>query len=120
MKACLRLLLALLFTLPSLSAAEPPKGGVESLTGKKAGDRVEFVDVVREVVLKESGTIFLNFGGKYPNERLTVVIMEETKKRFPGAETWEGWRVRVSGELSEHQGHPRIILRERGQIAPVE
>ena len=112
------LLIALILALPFLPAAEP--AGVDAIASKPAGEKVSFVDVVQEVVLKESGTIFLNFGGKYPKERLTVVIMDETKKRFPGAKTWEGRKVRVSGELSEHQGHPRIILRERGQIEPVE
>ena len=94
--------------------------GVDAIASQPAGQTVSFVDVVQEVVVKDSGTIFLNFGGKYPNERLTVVIMAETKKRFPGAETWEGRKVRVTGELSEHRGHPRIILRERGQIEPLE
>ncbi len=113
------LLIAFLLMLPSLPAAGPP-AGVDAIAAQSAGQTVSFVDVVQEVVVKDSGTIFLNFGGKYPNERLTVVIMAETKKRFPGAETWAGRKVRVTGELSEHRGHPRIILRERGQIEPLE
>lgn len=83
---------------------------------RKPGEQVVFVDIISEVDEKPSGTLFLNFGGKFPDEVLTAVIMSETKGRFPDATGWLGKKVRVEGELSEYKGHLRIILRERGQI----
>ncbi len=87
---------------------------------KKTGESVLMVDVVREVVTKESGTVFLNFGAPYPNEILTAVVMKDTLPRFPGVESWSGKKVRIEGVVTEHQGHCRIVLRERGQIVPLE
>ncbi|MFZ4775555.1 MAG: hypothetical protein ACOYM3_09345 [Terrimicrobiaceae bacterium] len=87
---------------------------------KKLGESVVVVDTVREVVTKESGTVFLNFGAAYPEEILTAVVMKETLPRFPGIETWLGKKIRMEGVVSEHEGHCRIVLRERGQILPVE
>lgn len=82
----------------------------------KLGETVTIVDVIREVVTKPSGTVFLNFGAMYPNEILTAVIMAETLPRFPGIKKWNGHQVRLSGEITEYKGHRRIILRNRGQI----
>lgn len=83
------------------------------------GATVSFVDTVQEVVVKPSGTIFLNFGAKYPDETITVIVMDETRPRFPEVEKWAGKKVRVSGEVSDYKGHRRIILREKEQIALV-
>jgi hypothetical protein len=46
--------------------------------------------------------------------------MDETRPRFPDVEKWSGKKVRVVGEVSEHDGHRRIILRERDQISLAE
>ena len=86
----------------------------------KPGEKVVIEDTVREVAITDSGTVFLNFGAAYPDEVLTAVVMKDTRSRFPGVETWNGKKVRIEGEVSDHQGHRRIILRERGQIALVE
>jgi len=107
----------LLFAITHLSAVEP---NVSTTAGAKIGDSVAFVDVIQEVVIKPSGTIFLNFGKEFPNEVLTVIVMDDTRPRFPEVEKWSGKKVRVAGELSEHAGHRRIILRERDQISLAE
>lgn len=86
----------------------------------KNGETVSFEDRIVEIVVKESGTVFLNFGASFPNEVLKAIIMDDTRPRFPNALQWEGRRVRVSGVLSEKEGRKRIILRERGQIELVD
>ena len=86
----------------------------------KTGEKIQFEDTIREVVIKDSGTVFLNFGAAYPHEVLKAVVMKDTRMRFPGVETWSGKKVRIEGVVSDHGGHPRIILRERGQIVLVE
>jgi hypothetical protein len=86
----------------------------------KPGEKVVIEDTIREVVTKDSGTVFLNFGAAYPDEVLTAVVMKDTRARFPGIEEWNGKKVHIEGVVSDHQGHSRIILRERGQIALVE
>jgi DNA/RNA endonuclease YhcR with UshA esterase domain len=85
----------------------------------KLGETVLVEDTVREIVIKDSGTVFLNFGAAYPDEVLAAIVMKDTRPRFPGVETWNGKIVRIGGVVSEHEGHHRIILRERGQITLV-
>ena len=86
----------------------------------KPGEKVVIEDTVREVAITGSGTVFLNFGAAYPDEVLTAVVMKDTRSRFPGVEEWNGKKVHIEGVVSDHHGHPRIILRERGQAALVE
>lgn len=86
----------------------------------KTGEKVLIEETIHEVVIKESGTVFLNIGAAYPDEILAVVVMKDTRPRFPEVESWKGKKVRVEGIVTDHEGKPRIILRERGQIALVE
>ena len=85
----------------------------------KTGEKVLMEDRIREVTIKDSGTVFLNFGAAYPDELLTAIVMKDTRPRFPGIESWAGKTVRIEGVVSDHGGHSRIILRERGQITLV-
>ncbi|MDX2079154.1 MAG: hypothetical protein SFU53_00060 [Terrimicrobiaceae bacterium] len=95
------------------AAGEPTAAQAAS---EQPGSEVRFVDRVAEIQESPAGTLFINFGGRFPAERLTAVIMRQTRSRFPGVENWTGRVVRVRGELTEHRGFRRVILRERGQI----
>ena len=67
-------------------------------------------DTVREVSITETGTVFLNFGAAYPDEVLTVVVMKDTRPRFPGVETWKGKKVHIEGVVSDRQFFARSDL----------
>ena len=86
----------------------------------KAGETVVVEDTVKQVSVTGSGAVFLNFGEAYPHEVLAAVVMKGTRSRFPGIEEWNGKKVHIEGVVSDHGGHPRIILRERGQIVLAE
>jgi hypothetical protein len=92
----------------------------QSAAGAEPGSPVTFTDIIREIVVSPEGTIFVNFGGKYPKETFAAVVMKETHPRFPDIENWVGKKVLVSGTVSEFEGHKRVILRERGQIKLAE
>lgn len=120
MKGFAQAIALLVLGMQGLVAVEPPLQDAGAAARSQIGSHVVFVDVISQVEIKPSGTVFLNFGGKYPDETLKAVVMAETRPRFPEAHKWEGRTVKVEGELTEHEGHKRIILRERGQIALVE
>lgn len=94
--------------------------GVEVLNPSQAalavGKDVVMTGVVDEVVERETGTVFWNFGGKYPANVFAVVILPEIRDRFADLESIEGKKVRISGRVVDHKGRPRIILRERSQV----
>lgn len=85
----------------------------------KLGEYVVIEDTIKEVVIKDTGTVFVNFGAPYPEQTFAAVVMKDTRPRFPGIEAWSGKRVHLEGVVTEYEGQNRIILRERGQIALV-
>lgn len=91
-----------------------------SSAATKVGETVIVEDVVTEIVTGDKGTLFLNFGGAYPKQTFTAVIMNSTKPRFPEVEKWKGKKVRFEGKVTLHESQPRIILRDRGQIRLAE
>ncbi|HEY9167084.1 MAG TPA: nucleotide-binding protein [Candidatus Kryptonia bacterium] len=86
----------------------------------EAGDHVgEYVTVVGKVYqLYESrkGTIFLDIGGKYPNNPFTGVIFAKDAGNFSNIQQYEGKLVEITGKIRTYQGTAEIILNDPDQI----
>ncbi len=98
------------------STAEPPKGVV---SWREAGRYVGQTITVegRIVRTKDIGTItFLNFGKKRGD--FVVVVRAKDYGNFPAppAELYRGKKVWVTGEVSEHQGTPQIVIHSPDQV----
>lgn len=73
------------------------EGKVVTVKGKVDGQRTA-----------ASGTTFLNFGGRHPNQVFSVRIFSD---KFPGgAPACEGKTVEVTGKIKMHEGKPSIDL----------
>jgi DNA/RNA endonuclease YhcR with UshA esterase domain len=62
------------------------------------------------------GNIFLNMGGKYPNQAFTAFIPSGSAGQFPNAQQYEGRIISVSGKISLYKGKPEIIVTSPTQI----
>lgn len=74
---------------------------------------------VTEVGESEDGTtLFLNFGGRYPDHSFNAVIFERDVKSFPDARFWEGKFIRVRGKVQRYKGKgmPEIVLKRKEQV----
>ena len=81
------------------------------------GEAATVEGVVDEVhVARNSGTIFLDMGGEYPNNTFTAVIWPEDASRFPNVSALSGQTVKVTGMLQLYRGKQEIILREASQL----
>ncbi len=69
-----------------------------------------------------TGTIFLNFGGAYPDQCFTATIFASDAGKFPPNPNsyYEGKTVKVSGKIKLYEGKPEIILEEPSQITIAE
>lgn len=84
------------------------------------GKQVVVVDSVAQVtVSRRSNTVFVNFGGRYPNQVFNAVIFSSSTHRFPNASSWQGKWLRVTGRIQLYQGKPEIILRDPEQAKVV-
>ena len=63
------------------------------------------------------GNIFLNMGGKYPNQAFTAFIPSANAAQFPNPQQYEGQTVAVSGKITLYHGKPEIIVNSPSQIS---
>lgn len=60
---------------------------------------------------------FLNIGGKYPNQQLTVVIWESVRKLFTGkVEDLGDKEICISGRIILYKERPEIVIDKPEQI----
>jgi micrococcal nuclease len=99
--------------------AQTPQGVIDVCdAGSHIGETVKLQGKVTEGSTGKSGTVFLNFGAKYPNHCFTAVIFTSDLKSFPTKpqDYYEGKTVSLTGLVKEYNGKPEIILDNQGQI----
>ena len=63
------------------------------------------------------GNIFLNMGGKYPNQAFTAFIPSSSAGQFSKSQRYEGRTLAVSGKIALHKGKPEIVVTSPSQIS---
>src|SRR3954471_4059399 len=107
------LLLCVLLTVAgAISPAEAINKMGKTATVEGVPDEVSFND----------GVIYLNFGGKFPNNIFVALTAKESFKEFDllKLKALEGKKVKITGKVQMHNGKPAIVLTRRGQISTDE
>lgn len=97
--------------------------GAESSTytpaeaAKHVGETAIITGMVDGFHQSGKGNIFLNMGGKYPNQAFTAFIPSASAGQFPNPQQYEGRTVAVSGKIALYKGKPEIILNSPSQIS---
>ncbi len=101
----------------------PATADVPVITPAQARDHVGREVVVRgqvaQVGASEDGrTLFLNFGGRYPDHVFNAVILSRNLRSFPEARSLEGKIIRVRGKIQRYKGKgkPEIVLERQEQV----
>jgi hypothetical protein len=87
---------------------------------KHSGERAMVIGKIEDVHRAQGGSIFLNMGGRHPNENFTAFIPSKYADKFSDAEKYDGAVVSVSGKIDMHEGKPQIIVSEPSQITQKE
>jgi hypothetical protein len=84
------------------------------------GQHVKICDKISDAYRpKGENTItYLNFGGKYPDHKFTVVIFAKDLVNFPfyPVDKYKNQNVRVTGMAAEYKGKPQIVAKFPEQI----
>jgi DNA/RNA endonuclease YhcR with UshA esterase domain len=83
---------------------------------KHVGETATITDRVDGVHQSGKGNIFLNMGGKYPNQAFTAFIPSTSAAQFSQPQQYEGQTVAVSGKITLYRGKPEIIVTSPSQI----
>ena len=100
--------LAVAHAAPNYTAAEAAKhvGETATVTGK-----------IDEVHQAARGTIFLNMGGKEPNQAFTALIPAASAAMFSRPQQFQGRTVAVSGKIALSKAKPQIVVNSPSQIS---
>src|SRR5256885_9293004 len=83
---------------------------------KHIGETASVTDKVEDAYQAKGGNVFLNLGGKHPNEAFAVFIPASNASAFKDVKIYEGKTVTVSGKIVEYQGKPEIVVKSPAQI----
>jgi hypothetical protein len=87
-----------------------------SHASKEVGKYATITGKVAEVSISETGTVFLDFGGAYPNQSFTAVIPAGESSSFIELGAYRGRSVDVTGRVHLYRGKPEIVVRSQHQL----
>ena len=85
-------------------------------SAKHIGETATVTDKVDDVYQSKGGNVFLNMGGKHPDEAFTVFIPKSAVSAFKDIKVYEGKMITVSGKIKDFQGKPEIEVASPSQI----
>jgi DNA/RNA endonuclease YhcR with UshA esterase domain len=97
--------------------AQAPPNYTAAEAAKHVGETATVTDRVDGVHQSGKGNIFLNMGGKYPNQAFTAFIPSASASQFPNPQQYEGRTVAVSGKITLYKGKPEIIVNSPSQVS---
>lgn len=81
------------------------------------GQNVIVEGAVNDVHHAASGrAIFINMGGRYPDNAFTGVIFSGDFGKFPDVDSWNGKVIDIAGPIRLYRGKAEIILNDPGQV----
>jgi DNA/RNA endonuclease YhcR with UshA esterase domain len=112
-----RTLLTLLAIVCAASAIAQTENYTAAEAAKHVGETATVTDKVDGVHQSGKGNIFLNMGGKYPNQAFTAFIPSASAVQFSEPQQYEGRTVAVSGKITLYHGKPEIVVNSPSQIS---
>jgi len=96
----------------------PAAAGTISATDAAAhtGQTATVEGVVSNVYQSPGGTVFLDFGGSYPNNSFAAVIFPSDTNKFPGVNALSGKKADITGPIKDYRGKPEIVLKSTDQL----
>ena len=106
---------------PPVSKSQGSARDVRTISPSEAarhvGEEVVVQGQVSQIGSSERNhTLFVNFGGRYPNHVFTAVIFSKNLQSFPEARSWEGKVIKVRGKVQVYRGKPGIVLERAEQV----
>jgi DNA/RNA endonuclease YhcR with UshA esterase domain len=83
---------------------------------KHIGETATVTDKVDDAYQAKGGNIFLNLGGRHPNEAFTVFIAATNADAFKDFKSYEGKTISVTGKIEDHKGKPEISVKSSSDI----
>jgi DNA/RNA endonuclease YhcR with UshA esterase domain len=107
---------AVVFGLSHFSGGAEPAEYSGAEAAKHMGETATVTDKVEDVYQAKGGNIFLNLGGRHPNETFTVFIPAASAAEFKDVKIYQGKTITVTGKIQDHKGKPEISVKSPSDI----
>jgi len=88
---------------------------------KNIGKKVALVEKIIQVsVVSSNGNIYFNIGGRYPNQKLNLVVFSKNAGIFANPYLFEENSVLIHGTLSLYKDKPQIIINNSWQLEIID
>lgn len=109
-----RFLLAMIFSAAMVSAASAQERFNLDFFVHHVGKKITLCDTVSSFKIVNDSLTMLNMGGKYPDQRFTVVV---TGKEIQlNTDNIVGKYICVTGDASVYKGRPEVMIYHTNQI----
>ena len=99
----------------SAQAADTPEY-TASEAAKHVGETATVTGKIEDAYQAKGGNIFLNMGGRHPNETFTIFVPASAASEFKDVKAYDGKTVSVTGKIEEHKEKPQITARSSSDI----
>jgi hypothetical protein len=82
----------------------------------KIGNKVQITERISQVTYAANGNVYLNIGGRYPSQKLSLVIFKKNVDNFGNLRKHESKVLKVKGTLSNYKGKTQIIINQNWQL----
>jgi hypothetical protein len=83
---------------------------------RHVGEQAIVFGKVDEVLYAKNGNIFINFGGEYPYNDFTGLILKEDTQKFENLKNLQGKEVEIIGMIKEFNSMAEIVISDTSQI----
>jgi len=84
--------------------------------GAHVGQTVTVEGPVGNVYTARSGMVFIDVGGRYPDNAFAAVIFASDAGKFPDVSALGGKTIDITGAISLYRGKPEIVLKSADQV----
>jgi DNA/RNA endonuclease YhcR with UshA esterase domain len=103
-------------TIAAIVFAQSPPNYSPTEATKHVGETATVTGTVDGFHQSGKGNMFLNMGGKYPNQAFTAFIPSGSAAQIPNAQQYEGRTITVSGKIALYKGKPEIVVTSPSQV----
>lgn len=96
---------------PAIAATIAPDSAA-----KHVGETAIVEGIVADIHAAPNGTILLDLGGHYPDNKFVALIFPDRTAAFGRLGGYIGSRVQITGAIQMYHGKPEITLTNEGQI----
>ncbi len=81
--------------------------------------KVQISEIVYQVKELENGNAYLNIGGVFPYNKLSLVIFKNDRVKFGDLKNYQNKLVKIKGKVTYYKGRPQIIINHTWQLQEI-